>query len=100
MEHRIYTGDAAPVAEPLRRHAQVHEKFLENHIQNLLKANIIEPAASPWASNIVVVNRPGKTPRFTVDLRNLNSATYKDKYPIPGFKIALMPSEAICIFQP
>jgi hypothetical protein len=34
MEHRIYTGDAAPVAEPLRRHAQVHEKFLENHIKN------------------------------------------------------------------
>jgi hypothetical protein len=33
MEHRIYTGDAAPVAEPLHRHAQVHEKFLENHIK-------------------------------------------------------------------
>ena len=89
MEHRIYTGDAAPVAEPLRRHAQVHEEFLENHIQNLLKANIIEPAASPWASNIVVVNRPGKTPRFTVDLRNLNGVTYKDKYPIPRIQDCL-----------
>jgi putative transposase len=24
-----------------------------------------------------------KTPRFTVDLRNLNATTYKDRYPIP-----------------
>ena len=44
---------------------------------------IIEPAGSPWASNIVLVRKKDGTFRFCVDYRRLNFIMYKDSYPLP-----------------
>ena len=50
----------------------------------MLQAKIIEEAANPWASNLVVVPRPGNpVPRITVDYRKLNAITYRDRFPLP-----------------
>ena len=49
----------------------------------MLEASIVELAASPWSSNIVLVARPGgANPRMTVDFRGLNQITYRDKFPL------------------
>ena len=47
------------------------------------KHGLIEPAASPWASNILLVRKKDGTLRFCVDYRQLNAITYKDSYPLP-----------------
>jgi len=46
----------------------------------MLEHGIIEPAASPWASNVVLVKKKDGMLRFCIDYRKLNSVTYKDSY--------------------
>jgi len=76
MEATINTGHAAPIAEPLRRHAKIHLDVIDETVEKLKQAGIVEECNSPWSANLVVVSKPGSpTPRITVDLRRLNAVT-------------------------
>ena len=52
-------------------------------MEELQQAGFVEPAASPWASNVVLVKKKDGSYRLCVDYRLLNSVTYKDSYPLP-----------------
>ena len=84
MTASINTGDARPFAERLRTHARAYRDVVDVEVDKLLKAGIIEEAASPWNSNLVLIlkKETGKL-RVTVDLRRLNELSYKDKHPLP-----------------
>jgi hypothetical protein len=88
MSHRIPTGNAPPI---YRRHYRVphHQKALiDNFIEEQLRAGVIVPSESPWASPVVVVPKKsadGKPKfRFCVDFRALNAVTTPDVYPLPN----------------
>ena len=83
LHHRIDTGDSRPIKQPLRRHPKVHEDFIDKQVEKMLAANVIEPCASPWASNVVLAKKSDGTLRFCVDYRRLNDCTYKDSFPLP-----------------
>lgn len=84
MEAAINTGHAAPIAEPLRRHAKIHLDVIDETVEKLKQAGIVEECNSPWSANLVVVSKPGSpTPRITVDLRRLNAVTSRECYPLP-----------------
>ena len=83
VEHRIDTGEHRPIRQPLRRHAFQHLTYIKDEVTRMEAHGIIEPAASPWASNVVLVRKKDGTLRFCIDYRKLNSVTYKDSYPLP-----------------
>jgi len=84
MEATINTGHAAPIAEPLRRHAKIHLDVIDETVEKLQQAGIVEECNAPWSSNLVVVSKPGSsTPRITVDLRRLNAVTSRECYQLP-----------------
>ena len=85
LTFNINTGDHRPVAQPLRPHPRAHLEVIDRQVDSMLQAGIIEPAASPWSANVVLVKKPGdpQNMRLTLDFRFLNQCTYKDKFPLP-----------------
>ena len=55
----------------------------------MLEANVIEPCASPWSSNVVLAKKADGSLRFCIDYRKLNDVTYKDSYPLPRIDTCL-----------
>ena len=89
VEHAIDTGDHRPIRQGLRRHPIAHLDAIDQQLDELLRNDFIEPAASPWASNVVLVRKKDGSHRLCVDYRSLNSVTYKDAYPLPHIDTCL-----------
>jgi len=51
LTHHIDTGQSRPIAQPLRRHPQVYLNLIDQTVDKLLQAGVVELAASPWSSN-------------------------------------------------
>ena len=89
ITHAIDTGDSRPVRQPLRRHPPAHMVAIQEHVSNMLQQGVIQPAKSPWASNLVLVKKKDGSLRCCVDYRQLNSLTRKDAYPLPRTDMCL-----------
>jgi len=89
ITHQIDTGDARPVRQALRRYPPAHIEAISKHIDSMLSQGIVESAASPWASNIVLVRKKDGSLRCCIDYRQLNSVTRKDAYPLPRIDTCL-----------
>jgi len=57
IPHRIDTGEHSPHFEQLRHHPMAQLLVIDKHVQHMLEHNVIEPAASPWCSNVVMVRK-------------------------------------------
>ena len=83
-EHRI---DLIPGAKPV--HSQPYRagpraRDIESQeVGRMLKAGVIEPASTEWASPVVLVPKPDGSMRFCVDYRKVNAMTTRDTYPLP-----------------
>jgi hypothetical protein len=82
VEHSIDTADHRPIRHGLRRHPMAHLTMIDEQVNEMLRNDLVEPAASPWASNVVLVRKKDGSMRLCVDYRALNGATYKDSYPL------------------
>jgi RNase H-like domain found in reverse transcriptase/Reverse transcriptase (RNA-dependent DNA polymerase)/Zinc knuckle len=89
IKHRIDTNNAPPFRQPLRRFPPAHVEAISDHVDSMLKQGVIEPACSPYASNIVLVRKKDNTYRCCIDYRQLNSVTRKDAYPLPRIDVCL-----------
>ena len=83
VTHKINTGDAVPVKQQPYRQPQAKREETRRVIKKLLKANLIAPSSSPWASPVVLCKKKDGTWRFAIDMRRLNAVTVKDSYPLP-----------------
>jgi len=77
-ECRIDTGEHRPFCQNLRRHAFAHWGTIDEQpeqVAEMTKHGVVEPAASPVASNVVLVRKKDGTLRFCVDYRQLKQLT-------------------------
>ena len=89
LPHRIDTGDSRPFKKQLRRHPIAHLDFIDNQVEQMLQAGVIENSSSPWSSNVVLAKKSDWSLRFCVDYRRLNDLTYKDSFPLPRIDTCL-----------
>ena len=83
FQHRITLTTDVPIAQPYRRIPQSQLQEVREHLDTLLKNDIIQPSFSPYAAPIVIVRKKDGSIRMCCDYRALNSKTIKDAYPLP-----------------
>ena len=80
----IDTGDAKPVRQRPYRQSPEMQRQMENLIDQMLSANIIQPSDSPWSSPCLLIKKSGTDEyRFVNDLRALNKLTKPMFWPLP-----------------
>ena len=84
IQHRIHTGDTAPIRQQPHRIPAAQRKEAQSLVQEMLQKDTIQPSNSSWASPIVLVQKKNGTLRFCVDYHKLNAVTHKDAHPLPS----------------
>ena len=79
---------------------------IDEHLDSMLEAGVIEPSTSPWSSPVLLVPKPkelkltGKPAwRFCIDYRQLNNVTVKNAYPLPNITDIIDALEGASIFS-
>ena len=57
VEHRLDTGDSAPIRPYPRRLPYHYRTEVDSKVNEMLSQRVIEPSTSPWASPIVLVQK-------------------------------------------
>jgi hypothetical protein len=57
IEHSIETGNAKPIRRNPYRIAHALKAVVDEHIDDMIRKEIIEPSMSPWSSSIVLVQK-------------------------------------------
>jgi hypothetical protein len=89
IRHKIPTVDEIPVRIPHRRIPPHQMSEVRDHIEKMVKQDIIKPSTSPYAAPVVLVRKKDNSLRLCVDYRQLNNKTIKDAYPLPRIEEAL-----------
>lgn len=82
-QHRIDTGSARPVRQPLRSQPRAYREVIDQEVEQMMEGDLIEPAQSEWAANVVLAKKKDGSVRFCLDYRSLNAVTRGDAYPLP-----------------
>ena len=83
VQHKIFTGDAAPIKQPPRRVPLASREVTNREVDQMLEIGTVRPSTSPWSSPVVLVKKKDGSVRFCVDYRRLNEISRKDSYPLP-----------------
>ncbi|XP_062544137.1 uncharacterized protein K02A2.6-like [Armigeres subalbatus] len=74
-----------PIFQPLRKVPVPLEDAVNKKLEQLLQRDIIEVKTGPtqWVSPLVVVGKANGEPRLCLDLRRVNEAVLRERYPMP-----------------
>ncbi|XP_076247766.1 uncharacterized protein LOC143187432 [Calliopsis andreniformis] len=89
VQHRINTGDHAPIKQAPRRLPLNRRQEVDQLLEKMEAQGVIEKSQSPWSSPIVLVKKKDGSTRFCIDYRRLNEITKKDSYPLPRIEDTL-----------
>jgi len=74
---------AGPVSIAPYRMAPAELVELKKQIEELLEKQFIRPSVSPWGALVLLVKKKDGSSRLSIDYRQLNKLTIKNKYPLP-----------------
>ena len=74
---------ATPASITPHRMAPLELKELKLQLQELLEKGFIRSSVSPWGAPVLFVKKKDGTLRLSIDYRQLNKLTVKNKYPLP-----------------
>lgn len=83
VTHSIDTANAHPIKLPPRRISPHMADTVQQELNSMLDADVIQPSNSPWAAPVVLVRKKNGGVRFCIDYRKLNAVTVQDAHPIP-----------------
>jgi hypothetical protein len=89
ITHKIDTGGAKPIRQPLRRTPQGVEGEEEKYLKDQIAIGVVKPSKSSWASPLCLVRKTDGSVRWCIDYRRLNDCTVKDAYPLSKISMCL-----------
>lgn len=89
-----------PARDRVRPLNPMQENDLQRQIDDWIKAEVIEPSNSPWASALVPCKKKGTDKyRWAIDYRKLNAVTVKDAFPLSHIETNLQKLSGTSIFS-
>jgi hypothetical protein len=84
LDHAISLDNTAqPVNARPYRYSPLQKDEIEKQVAEMIKAGLVTPSMSPFASPVLLVKKKDGSWRFCVDYRKLNAMTIKNKFPLP-----------------
>ena len=80
---RIDVGKAAPRTSGFRRLNPEEQAVVNEYVEKLISADVVEPCNGPWSSPILLVPKKDGGLRAVADLRKVNECVVADSYTMP-----------------
>ena len=83
VEHEIELENDTKFREKMRRVPPSYQEEEQKHLDDMVKAGVIKPSSSPFASAPVLVRKKDGKLRYCIDFRRLNNMTKKVCFALP-----------------
>ena len=83
VKMHLNTGNHPPIKLKPYRTQLNNRKVIDQAIDEMMEAKIIQRSKSPWSFPVVIVDKKDGSKRFCVDFRKLNQITKPISYPLP-----------------
>ncbi len=88
IEHAIRLMDETLVVGKQDHHSPREHKWIEEQVQIMLQNEVIEESSSPYAFNVVVIEKKDSAgegmDRLCINYAPLNKCIISDRYPLPN----------------